>query len=280
MAKLTGEEAINGVNLSDRYSSANRETARKFLADSLEELGYDPQYHDYGSGKNVYAILEATEDSDAYILFGGHYDGVSGTTAANDNASGTVITLSLARYLLDVNCRSVNVMIAFFDEEERGLLGSDAMAKWLKTENYNVISVHTVDMMAWDSDEDRTVEIEQPDGDLLNFYMDAAAVGGLTMPLVETSSGGTDHVAFRKNGYTAVGLCEEWAGGDTTPHYHSSSDTYDTVHFEYMKSTTTLVNYVFAYQLQPGKAAELMAENMTYQTEAQQVHQGPYPNVR
>ena len=80
-----------------------------------------------------------------------------------------------------------------------------------------------------------------------------------------------------------AGLCEEWAGCDTTPYYHEPSDTFDTINFEYLKSTTMLVHYAFAYQLRPDHAAERMAMQHPFPyTEARPMaHPRPiYENIR
>jgi hypothetical protein len=39
-----------------------------------------------------------------------------------------------------------------------------------------------------------------------------------------------------------VGLTEEYVSGDTTPHYHLPSDTFDTVDLDYLASSTTLLH--------------------------------------
>lgn len=41
------------------------------------------------------------------------------------------------------------------------------------------------------------------------------------------------------------GLTEEYVNGDTTPHWHKSTDTYKTVNFEYLAAVTTVVSEVF-----------------------------------
>jgi Zn-dependent M28 family amino/carboxypeptidase len=64
--------------------------------------------------------------------------------------------------------------------------------------------------------------------------------------LTTTQTGATDHVSFRDVGFAAVGLTEEYVSGDTTPHYHLPSDTYDTVDLDYLRVASTLVNAAFA----------------------------------
>ena len=42
-------------------------------------------------------------------------------------------------------------------------------------------------------------------------------------------------------GYPAVGITEEYRNKDTTPHIHRPGDTLETVNFDYLASTTTLM---------------------------------------
>ena len=185
----------------------------------------------------------ATVPTNEWILVGAHLDSVR-NAGANDNGTGTACILEMAWVLRGLLDRRVNVLFVFFDEEERGLIGSYALAAKFAQEKMSLTSVHTIDMMGWDADKDRAVEIEQPDGGLWEYYNAANARHGLGLKLVRTSSGATDHVAFRESGFRSVGLCEEWVGGDTTPYYHRKSDTFATVDLDYLTSTTRLFTAV------------------------------------
>jgi hypothetical protein len=44
----------------------------------------------------------------------------------------------------------------------------------------------------------------------------------------------------------AVGLTEEYRNGDTTPHIHRPTDTWDTVDFEYLAAATRVVRAALA----------------------------------
>jgi len=57
------------------------------------------------------------------VIVGAHYDSVPGSPGANDNASGTVAVLELARQLAN-NPLSQQIWFIFFDGEEDGLWGS------------------------------------------------------------------------------------------------------------------------------------------------------------
>lgn len=250
VARLAGAaEIAPGVTLADRATEARREATRVYLEDELAALGLTPLRHDYGTGVNVYALVPATGSPAARVLLGAHYDTVSGSPGANDNATGVAAALATARLLGEHPCRDTEVVVALFDQEEIGLVGSAAFADLAVAEDWALAAAHTIDQLGWDADGDRVVEIERPSGALGELYQAAAPAAGVT--LSQTGTGGTDHVAFRERGIPAVGVTEEFAGGDTTPHYHMPSDTADTVDLDYLAAATGLVMAVFVELVSP-----------------------------
>lgn len=247
---LAGEREIQaGVYLSDRATSPRRAQAAAWLIGNFAAHGITAEAHDYGTGTNVLARVPATGASMGTWVVGAHYDSVPGSPGADDNASGTAIVTALGRWLVELPCRSHDVILVAFDEEEAGLVGSTAFAAKLVTEDEPVVGVHTIDQIGWDEDGDRSIEIERPDEGLYEFYADVAAevpgLGSLTI----TDTGFTDHVSFREAGFAATGLSEEYVSGDTTPYYHSPGDAYDTVDFGFVATAATLVNAAFGRAL-------------------------------
>lgn len=240
-AVLTGEQAMpEGQTIPERGSTQGRELTRQYIFKTLESMGYQPELRPYrSSGTNVLAELKADQPTDEYILLGAHMDSVR-NAGADDNSSGTVAVLEAARILKNLPERKVNLIFAWFDEEELGLIGSRALAKEYRAKGLNISSVHTLDMVGYDSDGDSAIEIEQPDGPLWDYYQMVNTKHDLNLTLYRTSSGSTDHVAFRQQGFVSVGLCEEWVNGDTTPNYHRKGDRFDTVNFDYLTNVTRL----------------------------------------
>ncbi|MGV3524358.1 MAG: M28 family metallopeptidase [Candidatus Sericytochromatia bacterium] len=240
-AILTGQQKMpDGRLIPERGTVEGRNLTRAFLSETLQSYGYTPETHTYRTnGTNVLTKLMAPSPTDEYILIGAHMDSVR-NAGADDNNSGTVAVLEAARLLKQVPDRKVNLIFAWFDEEELGLIGSYALARDLKKQGLKVLSVHTLDMVGWDGDQDNVIEVEQPDGNLWEHYQQVNKTHGLNLPLSRTSSGDTDHVAFRREGFTSVGLCEEWVGGDTTPHYHRRTDAINTLNFTYLSNVTRL----------------------------------------
>lgn len=242
LGTLTGKVPMpDGRLIKERGGEAGRTLTREFLAASLEALGYTVERHVYSNrGTNILAKLPAQTRTDEYVLVGAHMDSVS-NAGADDNGSGSAAVLELATVLKDLPGRKVNLIFAWFDQEELGLVGSYKLAADYRKQKLNVTSVHTLDMVGWDSDKDNAIEIERPDANLWDWYVQANKTHGLNYPLSRTNSGSTDHVAFRSEGFTSVGVCEEWVHGDTTPHYHRRSDTYETINFDYLAAVTKLV---------------------------------------
>ena len=247
-------DLLPGVRLSDRTTPENRALARDYLAALLDSLGLESRRQTYReNGENVYALLPATVASEEYLVLGAHFDSARLSPGANDNATGCALVAGAARDLVRLPGRSRNLYIIFFDEEERGLQGSRAFAGWLQAEGKTVVGVHTVDQMGWDADKDRAVELEIPYEGAVPLYEEAARAMGRNIILHVTAEAGSDHSAFRRLGFPAVGLTEEYRSGDTTPHIHRSTDRADTVDFDYLASSTRLVVSAFRRLLNGGE---------------------------
>ncbi len=87
------------------------------------------EYADNFICNNVIGYIEGTEKKDSLVVFSAHYDHLGRMGAAtyfpgaNDNASGTTMLLSLAKYY-SVNKPKYTTVFIAFSGEETGLLGS------------------------------------------------------------------------------------------------------------------------------------------------------------
>ena len=243
VARLSGHtEIAPGLKLEDRFTLENRQAARIYLKGVWSGLGLEVQEQDYSAeGQNLYAVLKATVPSEEYIVLGAHYDTVAHCPGANDNATGAALVTAVAAEFSRTAPRSRNLIFVLFDEEERALRGSHAFARKLLDEGLKVHSVHTVDQMGWDQDHDLAIELELPYEGAKDLYEKAAKALPSPIPIHVTQEAGADHSAFRKLGFQAVGLTEEYRNKDTTPHIHRPGDTFETVQFDYLASTTRLV---------------------------------------
>jgi Zn-dependent M28 family amino/carboxypeptidase len=230
-----------------RATVAQRNAARTYLSGQLTSLGLAPMNATYSGGANVVAELPATTSTGAWLVLGAHFDTVTGSPGANDNATGVAIVLAAARALGGLSCRDTNVAFVFFDQEEIGLVGSQAYAQAAAAAGRNIVAAHTIDQAGWDMDNDLRFEIERPSTGLYAQYQAAAAAVGAQV--VQTNTATTDHESFRAEGFAAAGLTEEYVSGDTTPHYHMATDTIATVDTEYHRVAARLMIYLLAREL-------------------------------
>ena len=242
LAILSGKTALPGGSLiPERGTTQGRALARAYLLASLKALGYSPEEHSYRpGGSNILARLPAAVPSDEYIVVGAHLDSVR-NAGADDNASGSVAVLEIATVLRELPGRKVNVLFAWFDEEEIGLVGSRYLARDLKKQGLKISSMHNIDMLAWDGDQDQTIELAQPDGVLWDYYNMVNRTHGLKVPFERTNTGQSDHESFHREGFDAICISEQYTHGDMTPYYHKRGDVYDTLHTGYLAGSTRLV---------------------------------------
>lgn len=247
LAKLTGHEAIEGsTKLKERSTQESREIAANYLKEQLAPFCDKVEIENYSeTGNNVVGSILATTKNDQWIVLGAHYDSVENCPGANDNASGVALAYSVAKHIASLPNRKYNMKIVFFDEEERGLIGSKAYAQKLVDEKLDVVSVHTIDQLAWDNDGDRGIELEMPTEEIKNHYLKVARQFNYDFPIQMSNVTSTDHRSFRRLGFAATGITEEYKNGDTTPHYHKPTDTFETVNFEYLTTITEYVQQVF-----------------------------------
>ena len=259
LQKLTGKTLIkDNTYLNQRASPKERDITANYLSDYLSSIGWQLENHYYHAsngnplldlclppvnGINVAAVLPATTDSKEYLLFGGHYDSERDCPGAIDNATGIALSLAIAYKLTKLKERNINFLIVLFDQEEDGKVGSKAYAKMLKNTRREIHSVHTIDMMGWDKDRNYGIEIELPSKQLKDLYEHNAKE--YHIPIYSTAVSSSDHKSFIDEGFNAVGISEEYVKRDTTPFIHTSKDTYETINFEYLLSSTNFIFKIF-----------------------------------
>jgi hypothetical protein len=141
------------------------EKAAVFIEDRFKQLGIGPMYDTYrdnfdakgAAAFNVVAMLPGSDGvlKKEIVIIGAHYDhigrmaaqdGDSIANGANDNATGTASVLAIAQLLKKVDFNRRTVIFALFSAEEKGLLGSDHLAKRMKAEGQNVVAVLNFEM--------------------------------------------------------------------------------------------------------------------------------------
>ena len=220
------------------YTEGN-EKAGQWLFEQLEEYGYEPWYHEFGSnGVNVLAQKTGTEYPDQQYMICGHYDDMpSGSLApgADDNASGTVGVLEAARILADTDTK-YTIIFALWDEEELGLIGSNNYAEDAADNGDDILGVINLDMIAWDSNDDYMVSISTNSlsTDFTNDFVD---IFNLYTPEIQhnfVSITASDHSSFWNEGYPALLLIEDM--DDFNNYYHTTADDIDILNMPYFET--------------------------------------------
>lgn len=194
--------------------------------------------------QNVIATKKATRGngkSHGTIVVGAHYDSVD-TPGANDNGSGTVTLMEVARLLADEDL-AYDVKFIAFGAEEAGLVGSEeyVLDLYEKGEIDNIVAMINLDMVGV--------------GDTLVFYrafedtptwvqdLFIASSKILGIPYDTSYSTRSDHANFEWFGIPSVFLSFR-----PDPNYHTDADSIDKIQEENMYNTGTLVASVL-YQM-------------------------------
>jgi len=110
-------------------AAADNAGRREAIRHQLDSLGMDareaPFESEHGPGVNVLADVGGPADA-PLLLLGAHSDRVGEGDGATDNASGSAVVLELAERFRAQPLHRHRVAVAFWDQEERGLLGARA----------------------------------------------------------------------------------------------------------------------------------------------------------
>ena len=140
--------------------------AASYIEDRFKESKVAPYFESYrdtisnfdGVAYNVIGFVEGKDKKlkDEFVVIGAHYDHIGVTKSnsddtiangANDNASGTVTVMELARYFGGAKSNKRSIIFALFTAEEKGLLGSKHLAQKLKDANLNLYAMLNFEMV-------------------------------------------------------------------------------------------------------------------------------------
>ena len=223
---------------SRNYATQGNIKASQYIFERFQSFGLTTWYQTITSTMvNVLAKKTGTKYPNQYVIICSHYDDMpSGTTApgADDNASGSIAVLEAARLLANVNL-PYTIVFATWDEEERGLYGSQAYADTAYAHGDSIIAVLNFDMIAYDGNGDGALDVNTNSAStpLANDFAQIVSLYQPTLvPQVTTSlSGGSDHQSFQAVGYKAILSIED--NSDFTPYYHTVNDTWASLNKPY-----------------------------------------------
>ena len=243
------------------------EKVARYIEATLASFGYAVGRQEFlVNGKLVRNIDVAIEpagrsaDPDV-IVVGAHYDSVSGSPGANDNASGAAAVIELARLLRDLDTvGGKRIRLALFVNEEPPYFRTEAMgslryARALAQRNERVVAMYSLETIGFYSSDPGSQVYPAPfglmfpdRGDFVAFVgmMGSRALVRETMRSFRTHTsfptiggvapdfipgiGWSDHWAFAEQGFQAVMITD--TAPFRYPHYHQPSDTPDKVDAE------------------------------------------------
>lgn len=243
LEELSGEVPVfiggTEYTLETRHSSSSfNPLAAQWIYEQFETLGLDVEYHYFNTdGENVVATITGSQFPDQEYIICAHYDDMPpGNLApgADDNASGVVGVLETARMLKDYDLKYTVKFIAF-DEEEQGLIGSNAYAAEAAANGDDILGVLNLDMIAYDSDNDYEMSISTngQSTPFTNDYTDVLAKYGFDLSHNYITTGASDHSPFWNNGYQAILAIEDW--NDFNAFYHTVNDLFDNCNIPYFR---------------------------------------------
>ncbi|HUS99475.1 MAG TPA: M28 family peptidase [Candidatus Thermoplasmatota archaeon] len=222
--------------------------AAEYIYEQFQSMGLWVRYHpwSYGgySSNNVEATINGTDEySDEIYIVCGHYDTVSSSPGADDDASGTVAVL-IAAYIMSQYQFNNTIKFVAFSGEEEGLYGSRVYAQQAASQGWNIVGVLNADMISY--------AITTSQGNNVDVYVNSASTWlytytvnvnteyndyiHLTLHNAGTSSG-SDHYYFWQNGFSAVFYFEY----EMTPYYHTAQDTIDNINATYAVKNVRLI---------------------------------------
>jgi hypothetical protein len=188
---------------------------------------------------------------DEIVVIGAHYDTVSLSPGADDNASGIAALLSLAKQFENTKFEKTVRFVAFA-QEELGLIGSQQYAERSKQLGEKIVAMLSLEMLGYYTDRPNSQAYPVPVG---NLYPDRgnylalisnlqsrellrSAIGafrsiatipseGLALPEMIKDIGRSDHGSFWRSGYPAVLVTD--TANFRNPHYHKPTDRVSTL---------------------------------------------------
>ena len=129
-------------------ASAHWMEVQDLCASRLASLGFTVERHAYATGVNVVGVRMGTTEPQRRVLLGAHYDHIRGCAGADDNASGVAGALEAAR-VLSQRSYPRTLVVACWDEEERGLIGSRAYAVRARTQGDVIDAYFNFEMIGY-----------------------------------------------------------------------------------------------------------------------------------
>jgi Zn-dependent M28 family amino/carboxypeptidase len=262
--RLAGEIGERNV-----YRPAALDAAARYIESEFAGIGHAVNRQTYlAQGvecANLEVVLPGQRWPGESIVIGAHYDTVSGSPGADDNASAVAALIEIARLLKGHALARTLKLVAFVNEEPPffffGKMGSKVYAHAARRRQENIRMMVSLEMLGYYRDEPGSQAYPplfrhfHPDrGNFIAFVSnfrsrqvmrraEQAFREHSDFPLETTATFGwvpgvawSDHLSFWREGYRAF-MCTDTAFF-RNPHYHSAHDTPDKLDYPRLAELT------------------------------------------
>jgi hypothetical protein len=267
------------VELGERsiYLPAHLKAAQDYIFQRFAAMGYEPRHQTYiYMREQVSNIIVGEEKPSGYYLLGAHYDTVSGTPGADDNASGVAVLLEVARLARHLTLPRAWAFAGFTCEEPPAFftpyMGSRVYAKHARQQRHQILGMFCLEMVGYYSQTPGSQSLPlalrfmgyPTTGNFIGLVsnrcsrslmkrLEAAIKSGCRLPAVTLAVplGGhilpevrlSDHANFWDEGYPAIMLTD--TAFMRNIHYHGPGDVMERLDLDAMTELTLgLVNFL------------------------------------
>ncbi len=192
--------------------------------------------------KNVIGYVPGTKEPEKFLLLTAHYDHLGGMgnevyiPGANDNASGTAMMMSLAKYFKE-NPLPYSVVFIAFSGEEAGLHGSKYFVENSPIPLEQIQCVFNIDLMG--SGQDGATVVNATEFPTLFQKLEQVNNNGKFLPQIKKrgKAANSDHYWFSEKGVPAFFM---YLMGDYT-HYHDINDKPENLPLTHFEPTKQLI---------------------------------------
>lgn len=257
-----------------RVGTPGGERARSYLLARLKAIGNPPlQDGDFAlpfttqgrsgttiAGTNLVAVVKGTRVPDRYIVLSAHYDHVGVRNeqtypGADDNASGTTAVLAIAAWL-KANPPAHSVIVALWDAEESGLLGSRAFVANPPVPLEKIIANVNLDMVGRNEKGELYAAGTTPNPQLRPLLDATIKVSRVTLKAGHDSGGGRDDWTSQSDhgSFNARKIPWIYFGVEDHPDYHKPTDFPNRIEPGFFfRSATTVAEFVRRLDAAPPK---------------------------
>ncbi len=269
---LTVEIGERNLNKPDAYARA-----ALWIEAELKQAGYEVRQQKFAvKGRtclNLEAELAGGDKARQIVVVGAHYDSLAGTIGANDNGTGVVALLALARRFAREKPAGTIRFVAFANEEppyfQTDAMGSLVYAKACEKDGDQIVAAIILETIGYYSDEAGSQQYPPlfkafypTTGNFIGFVGNSKSsklvkqsvrtfrekarfpCEGAALPEFIQGVGWSDHWAFWQAGYPALMVTD--TAPFRYPYYHTTEDTIDKIDFERMARVVEGMRFVVA----------------------------------